>query len=351
VGRRALWNSCISCHGRTALRSGNLAGKAVVVLASGAALAHLLLAARTSDPLPSWNEGAAKQAILKFVADVTAPDSPSFVPANQRIATFDNDGTLWVEQPMYTEMAFSIARARSLASSHPEWRNRQPFKAAIEGDRNGLADAGERGAVELLLATHSGLTSEDFATAVTSWIAHAEHPRFHRLYTRCVYQPMLEVISYLQANEFKTYIVSGGTLEFMRPWVERTYGIPPEQTIGSSIQTEFQSLDARPVLMQLPRLEFVDDKAGKPVAIGKFIGRRPIASFGNSDGDQQMLEWTAAGTGSHLMLVVHHTDQQREYAYDRNSPVGTLDKLLTEAEAKAWIVVNMKLDWKTIFPI
>jgi phosphoserine phosphatase len=302
------------------------------------------------DPLPSWNDGRTKRVILQFVADVTRQGGSNFVPQNQRIATFDNDGTLWVEQPMYTQLAFAIARVEALAPHHPEWKQRQPFKAVLDGDMRALAASGELGLVQLIMVTHAGMTTAEFTKIAEHWINTAQHPRFHRPYTACVYQPMLEVLAYLRANGFKTYIVSGGGVEFMRPWVEKVYGVPPEQTIGSTIKTQFEIKDGGPVLMRLPDIDFVDDKAGKPVAINKFIGRRPIAAFGNSDGDQQMLEWTAAGTGKRLMLLVHHTDATREYAYDRQSPFGALDKALDEATAKSWVVVDMKRDWKTIFP-
>jgi hypothetical protein len=302
------------------------------------------------DPLSSWNDGPAKQAITRFVSDVTRQGGPNFVPVDQRVATFDNDGTLWVEQPIYTQFVFALARVKELAPKHPEWKQQQPFKAVLDGDRNALAASGERGIVELMMATHTGMTTADFEAAVEEWIKTAQHPRFHQPYTKCVYQPMLELLAYLRANGFKTYIVSGGGIDFMRPWTEQVYGVPPEQVVGSSIKTRFEIQNGRPVLLRLPDVDFVDDKAGKPVGIQKFIGRRPIAAFGNSDGDQQMLEWTAAGAGARLMLLVHHTDAAREYAYDRKSSVGALDKALDEANAKGWVVVDMKRDWKTIFP-
>jgi len=308
------------------------------------------LHAMAQDPLPSWNDGPNKRAITQFVADVTRQGNSTFVPQDQRIATFDNDGTVWVEQPMYTQISFASARVKALAPQHPEWKQQQPFEAALDGDMKSLAASGERGLVQLIVATHSGMTTADFETIVKDWIHTAQHPRFHRPYTSCVYQPMLELLAYLRANGFKTYIVSGGGIEFMRPWVEQVYGVPPEQTIGSTIKTQFEMKNGGPVLMRLPDVDFVDDKAGKPVAINKFIGRRPIAAFGNSDGDQQMLEWTAAGTGKRLMLLVHHTDATREYAYDRQSSVGRLDKALDEAKARSWVVVDMKLDWRTVFP-
>jgi len=302
------------------------------------------------DPLPSWNEGSAKKAILDFVARTTTQGSPDFVPVDERIATFDNDGTLWVEQPIYTQFVFALDRVKALAPQHPDWKTKQPFKAVLAGDMQALIASGEQGMLQLIGVTHTGMTTDEFASIVSQWIATAQHPRFHRTYTECVYQPMLEVLSYLRANGFKTYIVSGGGIDFMRPWTEKTYGIPPEQVIGSSGKTRFELRDGQPVLLKLPELDFVDDKQGKPVGINHFIGRRPVAAFGNSDGDQQMLEWTAGGKGARLMLLVHHTDAAREYAYDRQSPIGRLNTALDEANAKGWIVVDMKNDWKTIFP-
>jgi phosphoglycolate phosphatase-like HAD superfamily hydrolase len=302
------------------------------------------------DPLPSWNEGSAKKAITDFVARTTTQGSPDFVPLDERIATFDNDGTLWIEQPIYNQFVFALDRVKEFAPQHPEWKNKQPFKAVLAGDMKALIASGEQGMLQLVGVTHSGMTTDEFATTVRQWIATAQHPRFHRPYTECVYQPMLELLAYLRANSFKTYIVSGGGIDFMRPWTEKTYGIPPEQVIGSSGKTRFELRDGQPVLLKLPELDFVDDKQGKPVGINHFIGRRPVAAFGNSDGDQQMLEWTAAGKGARLMLLVHHTDAEREYAYDRQSSIGRLDSALDEANAKGWIVVDMKNDWKTIFP-
>jgi len=306
--------------------------------------------AAAQDPLPSWNDGHSKQSIVQFVTDVTRQGGSKFVPVDQRIATFDNDGTLWVEQPIYTQFIFAIARVKALAPKHPEWKQQQPFKAVLDGDMKALGASGERGMVQIMMATHTGMTTDQFETNVKDWIRTAQHPRFHRPYTKCVYQPMLELLVYLRANRFKTYIVSGGGIEFMRAWAEQVYGIPPEQVIGSAIKTRFEMQNGAPVLLRLPEVDFVDDKAGKPVGIQKFIGRRPVAAFGNSDGDQQMLEWTAAGPGARLMLLVHHTDAVREYAYDRQSSIGTLNKALDEANAKGWVVVDMKRDWKTIFP-
>jgi phosphoglycolate phosphatase-like HAD superfamily hydrolase len=282
---------------------------------------------------------------------VTREGSPDFVPPPERIATFDNDGTLWVEQPMYIQMAFTLDRVKALTPQHPEWRDQQPFKAVLEGDLKALAANGEKGLVEMLMATHAGMTTEEFEQIVKDWLAKAKHPRFNRPYTACIYQPMVELLAYLRAHGFKTFIVSGGGIEFMRPWTEKAYGIPPEQVIGSSIKTKFEMRDGKPVLMRLPEIDFVDDKAGKPVGIGKFIGRRPILAFGNSDGDLEMLQWTAAGNGARFMGLVHHTDAEREFAYDRASNFGRLDKALDEAKARGWTVVSMKDEWKTIFPV
>jgi phosphoglycolate phosphatase-like HAD superfamily hydrolase len=300
--------------------------------------------------LPSWQEGPAKRAIMDFVTRVTTRGGPDFVPESGRIATFDNDGTLWAEQPMYFQMAFALDRVKALAPQHPEWQQKQPFKAVLEGDLKALAASGEKGLIELIMATHAGMTTEEFEQIVKDWLAGARHPRFNRPYTEYIYQPMVELLNYLRANGFKTYIVSGGGIEFMRPWTEQAYGIPPEQVIGSTIKTTFEMRDGKPVLMRLPEIDFIDDKAGKPVSIHKFIGRRPILAFGNSDGDQQMLQWTAAGSGARFMGLVHHTDAEREYAYDRTSEFGRLDKALDEARARGWTVVSMKDEWKTIFP-
>jgi phosphoglycolate phosphatase-like HAD superfamily hydrolase len=284
------------------------------------------------------------------VARVTTPAGQDFVPEPERIATFDNDGTLWTEQPMYIQMAFTLDRVKALAPQHPEWRDKQPFKAVLEGDLKALAAGGEKELLELVMATHAGMSTEEFEQIVKDWLATAKHPRINRPYTACIYQPMVELLTYLRANGFKTYIVSGGGIEFMRPWTEKAYGIPPEQVIGSSIKTKFEIRDGKPVLMRLSEMDFIDDKAGKPVGIGKFIGRRPILAFGNSDGDLEMLQWTAAGSGARFMGLVHHTDAEREWAYDRTSSFGRLDKALDEARAKGWTIVSMKDDWKVIFP-
>jgi phosphoserine phosphatase len=303
------------------------------------------------DPLPSWNEGATKKAILDFVAAVTTFGGPDYVSPDDRIATFDNDGTLWTEQPMYTQLVFALDRVKALAQLHPDWKDKQPFKAVLEGDLKSLAEAGEHGLVELVMATHAGMTAGEFTKIVTDWLATAKHPRFKKPYTKLVYQPMLELLAYLRANGFKTYIVSGGGIEFMRPWSKDIYGVPPEQVVGSSIKTEFEMRDGRPTLVRLPEINFIDDKAGKPVGINQYIGRRPLAAFGNSDGDLQMLQWTTlAGGGRRFGLIVHHTDAEREYAYDRKATFGKLDKALDAASANQWTVVDMKRDWKVVFP-
>lgn len=306
--------------------------------------------AQPQDPLPSWNEGPSKSAIETFVSAVTRAGSPDFVPVAERIAVFDNDGTLWTELPMYTQMAFVFARVKQLAPSHPEWKTTQPFKGVLDGDMKAVAATGERGLVQLMMTTHAGMSTDDFRKIVTDWMATARHPKFNRPYDHCVYQPMLEVLRYFRSNQFKTYIVSGGGVEFMRPWTAKAYGIPPEQVIGSSGKTSFQIRDGQPILLKLPEVEFVDDGPGKPAGINRFIGRRPIAAFGNSDGDLQMLQWTAAGDKRRLAALVHHTDAEREYAYDRQSAFGKLDKALDEAQAKGWTVIDMKQEWKVIFP-
>lgn len=302
-----------------------------------------------TDPLPSWNDGATKKSITDFVAKVTARGA-DFVPVDQRIATFDNDGTLWAEQPMYFQLAFAIDRVKALAPKHPEWKTQQPFKALLSGDMKTVAGSGEKGLLSIIMATHSGMPVEDFAALVRDWVKTARHPRFNKPYTELVYQPMVELLAYLRANGFKTFIVSGGGIEFMRPWTEGVYGIPPEQVVGSSGVTKFQiGADGKPVLMKEPKVEFVDDGPGKPVGINRFIGRRPIFAFGNSDGDLQMLQYTAGGNGARFMGIVHHTDAAREYAYDRQSHIGKLDKALDEGTKRGWTIVDMKKDWKKVF--
>jgi phosphoglycolate phosphatase-like HAD superfamily hydrolase len=304
-----------------------------------------------SDPLPSWNDGPVKNSIKQFVTHVTTQGDPDFVPEHQRIATFDNDGTLWVEQPMYVQLAFILSRVKTLAPQNPGWKTKQPFKAVLDGDMKALAASGEKGLMQLMAATHADMTSDEFTKIVSDWLATARHPRFKRPYTELVYQPMLEVLAYMRANGFKTFIVSGGGVEFMRPWTEKIYGIPPEQVVGSSIKTRFQMRGDVPTLFRLPEINFIDDKAGKPVGINQYIGRRPIAAFGNSDGDLEMLQWTTlSGDRARFGLIVHHTDAEREYAYDRQSHFGRLDKALDAAAVNKWTVADMKRDWKRIFP-
>jgi hypothetical protein len=322
---------------------------------AGLAAAGLLPAAAPSfaqaDSLPSWNDGPAKQSILDFIARTTTVGSRDWVPVPERIACFDNDGTLWTEQPMYFQMAFALDRVKAMAARHPEWRTQEPFRSVLTDDHAALAALGEKGLLEVVAATHSGMTTDQFRTAVLDWIAAAHHPRFKRPYTDLVYQPMLELMALLRSHQFKTFIVSGGGIEFMRPWTERVYGIPPEQVVGSSGVTKYVlPPNGQPVLMKEPKVEFIDDGPGKPVGINHFIGRRPVLAFGNSDGDQQMLEWTAAGSGARYMGLVHHTDAAREYAYDRNSHFGRLDKAWDEAVRRKWTIVDMKNDWKVIYP-
>jgi len=302
------------------------------------------------DPLPSWNATSTKQAIVEFVGRVTKPGSPDFVAPAERIATFDNDGTLWVEQPMYVQMAFALDRVKAMAPLHPEWAHTEPYQAVLEGDIKALARFDEHDLVQLIMVTHAGMTTGEFSKIVTDWLATARHPRFKRPYTELVYQPMLELLSYLRANGFKTFIVSGGGVEFMRPWTEKVYGVPPEQVIGSSIKTKFQMRDGSPTLFRLPEVNFIDDKAGKPIGINEAIGRRPIAAFGNSDGDLEMLQWTTISAGVRFAAIVHHTDAEREYAYDRQSRIGRLDVALGAAAENGWTVIDMKKDWKVIFP-
>jgi phosphoglycolate phosphatase-like HAD superfamily hydrolase len=321
-----------------------LATALVSVLAFTAAISH------AADPLPSWNNGKARQSIVDFVEKVTKPGSPDFVPAAERIATFDNDGTLWAEQPMYFQILFAFDRVKVLAPQHPEWKDKEPFASLLKGDLKGALAGGEKALMEIVGATHSGLTTEEFEKIVREWIATAKHPATKKPLTGMVYQPMLELLSYLRANGFKTFIVTGGGIEFMRVFAEQVYGIPPEQVIGSSGKLKFEMRDGKPVLVKLPAIDFIDDKDGKPIGIQQHIGRRPIAAFGNSDGDLQMLQWTAAGPGARLCLYVHHTDAAREFAYDRESHIGKLDKGLDEAATKGWTVVSMKDDWKTIYP-
>jgi hypothetical protein len=307
--------------------------------------------ATAADPLPSWNDGATKQAIVKFVERVTKEGGPEFVPPAERIATFDNDGTLWCEQPMYFQGIFAFDRIKAMADKHPEWKDKQPFKAMLSGDKMAIAEQGQKGLLEVVAVTHADMSVEEFHKIVREWMLTARHPRFDRPYDRCIYQPMHELLAYLRANKFQTFIVSGGGIEFMRPWVDKAYGIPPQQVVGSSGVVKYELKDEVPVLMKEPKVEFVDDGPGKPVGINHFIGRRPIMAFGNSDGDYEMLRWTTAGEGPRFGFIVHHTDAEREYKYDYPSHIGQLKRALDEADKRGWVVVDMKDDWKTIFPV
>ena len=315
-----------------------------------AALAAAGTALAQSDPLPSWNEGPAKARIVGFVQAVTDKGAQDYVAPADRIAVFDNDGTLWSEQPAYFQLLFAIDRVKALAPRHPEWKTKQPFKAAIEGDMKALAASGEKGLLELVMATHAGNTPEEFQKVVRDWLATPRHPKFNRPYTELVFQPMLELLDYLRASGFKTYIVSGGGVEFVRAWSQEVYGIPPEQVIGSSIKTRYEVRDGVPVLVRLPEITFVDDKAGKPVGIHQHVGRRPVAAFGNSDGDFAMLEWVTSAPGARLGLLVHHDDAEREFAYDRQSHIGQLVRGLDEGPKRGWTIVSMARDWNRIYP-
>jgi phosphoserine phosphatase len=301
-------------------------------------------------PLPSWNEGPSKQAVIRFIEITTTPGSPDFVPLAQRIAVFDNDGTLWSEQPLYVQLAFTFDRVKELAAQHPEWKTVQPFKAVLENDLKAVLATGHEGLFKLIAATHAGLTTEQFRDVAEQWLKTARHPRTGRLYTEMVYQPMLELLSYLESRGYKNYIVSGGGIEFMRPWTEMVYGIPPERVIGSSIKSKFEIVAGVPQIVGLPQMQFIDDKENKPIAIQERIGRRPVMAFGNSDGDLDMLLWTTAGKGPRFGMLIHHTDDVREVAYDRNSSIGRLNKALDQAPLKRWVVVDMKRDWREVFP-
>jgi phosphoserine phosphatase len=303
---------------------------------------------RAQGELPSWNDGKARRAIVTFVQSVVTPGK-SFVPVAERIAVFDNDGTLWSEQPMYFQLAFALDRVKVLAPKHPEWKTMQPFKGVLEGDMKAVLAGGEQSVMTIIAATHAGITTDEFAAAVSTWLKTARHPKFNRPYNELLYQPMLEVLSYLRANGFKTYIVSGGGVEFLRVFAEQAYGIPPEQVIGSRIKTQYSVRAGKPELLRLPTVDFIDDKEGKPVAINAILGRRPTMAFGNSDGDFQMLEWTMAGSGPRFAALVHHTDAEREFAYDRASHIGQLVRGLDEGPKRGWSIVDMKADWKTIY--
>ena len=301
-------------------------------------------------PLPSWEDGAAKQQIIEFVNSVTAPNSTDYVPPSERIATFDNDGTLWSEKPTYFQLLFILDRVKSMAADHPEWQSRQPFQAVLDNDIESIKAAGAHGMLELAMATHAGITTDEFELMVKDWLATARHPRTGQPYTSMVYQPMLELLDYLRANEFRVFIVSGAGIEFMRPWTESVYGVPPEQVVGSSIETRYEVRDGKAVIVRMPELHFIDDKDGKPVGINRFIGRRPILAVGNSDGDFQMLQWTTHGEGRRLGILIHHTDAEREWAYDRQSTEGRLDKALDAAPENGWLVIDMAKDWRAVYP-
>jgi phosphoglycolate phosphatase-like HAD superfamily hydrolase len=302
-----------------------------------------------ADPLPSWSDATAKTNIVTFVEQTSDPAHDAFVPAEARIAVFDNDGTLWAEQPMYFQLAFAIDRVRAMAPDHPEWASEMPFAAILSGDAAALGALTEHDIVEIVTATHSGMTVDEFQATVADWLATARHPRFDVPFTSLVYQPMLELLDYLRANGFKTFIVSGGGIDFMRVFAEEVYGIPPEQVIGSMGKLAFETRADGPVLVKEPGIDFIDDKEGKPIAIARMIGRRPIAAFGNSDGDLAMLQYTAAGPGAQLMVYIHHDDAEREWAYDRESHIGRLDQGLNEAAERGWTVVSMQNDWRKVF--
>ena len=328
----------------------NLPFSLFVILGLSLVGAASIRADTQADPLPSWNEGSSKQSIVRFVDLVTKKGGKGYVPPAERVAVFDNDGTLWAEKPFSVQLAFTLDRVKALAPEHPEWKKKQPFKAILEGNLKGIFDDGGQTIQQLVLATSTGMTVDEFEQTVLEWIGSARNPVTKRLYTEMVYQPMLELLAYLRSNGFKTYIVSGGGMDFMRPWTEKVYGIPPEQVMGSYFKLKYEMQETGPVLMRLSDMEFIDDKDGKAIGINRFIGRRPLLAFGNSDGDLQMLQWTAGGGDSRFMGLVHHTDAEREWAYDRNVSLGRLDKALTEAEEKGWTVVDMKHDWKVIFP-
>jgi phosphoserine phosphatase len=328
-------------HHRVSNRFSTLLVTAMLLLTSTMAAAQQVL--------PSWKDGSTRQAIVDFVQAVTQEGGPKFVAVEDRIAVFDNDGTLWTEHPVYFQFAFILDRVKALAPQHPEWKENEPFKSVLAGDMEGLAASGEKGIVELAMETHGGMTTEEFNAIVTDWFASARHPKFKRPYSELTFVPMRELLDYLRANGFKTYIVSGGGVEFMRPMTEKMYGIPPEQVIGSRIETKYMLKDDKPILMREPKVDFVDDGPGKPVGINAIIGRRPIFVAGNSDGDYEMLRWATAGDGPRLGVIVHHTDEVREYAYDRKTHFGKLDKAMTEAKERGWILIDMKNDWSKIY--
>lgn len=322
-------------------------------ICAGAALVVALALAPAvvmAEDLPSWNGGEAKNSIVDFVTAVTTEGGPNFVAPADRIATFDNDGTLWSEQPMYVQLAFALDRVKAMAPDHPQWKDTEPFKSVLAGDLKGIAASGEQGVAQIIAATHAGMTSAEFTQVATDWLASAKHPKSGKPYTKMVYQPMLELLDYLRANEFEVFIVSGGGIEFMRPWTAAVYGIAPQNVVGSSIKTKYEIVDGKPVILRLPEINFIDDKEGKPLGIHSHIGKRPIAAFGNSDGDFQMLQWTTAGEGRRLGMLLHHDDADREYAYDRQSAFGKLDRGLDDGPKLGWTIISMKNDWKSIYP-
>ncbi len=327
----------------------SLTGAILVMLVAGCA-SQQYTAESVADPLASWTDGGAKQRIITFVNAVTDSSSPDFVAVSKRIATFDNDGTLWAEKPTYFQLLFIIDRIKSMAADNPEWKTTQPFQGVLENDMAAVKAAGEHGLVEMLLATHAGMTTDEFAEIVNDWLATARHPSTGKAYNQMVYQPMLELLDYLRANDFKVFIVSGGGVEFMRPWTEAVYGIPPDQVVGSSVETKFEIRAGKAVLMRQPKIHFIDDKATKPVAINRFIGQRPVIAVGNSDGDFEMLQWSTTGSGKRLGIMIHHTDSVREWAYDRNSSEGRLVRGLDEASENNWLIVDMAEDWRVIYP-
>lgn len=311
---------------------------------------HAQLNQKNIDPLPSWNEGVSKKSITDFVTKTTQDGNKEFIPVTDRIACFDNDGTLWTEQPMYFQLAFAIDRIKAMAPEHPEWKTTQPFQALLEGDMKTVMAGGEKALLQIVMTTHAGMTTEEFSKTVKDWMATAKHPKTGKHYNEMIYQPMVELLNYLRSNGYKTFIVSGGGVDFMRPWAEQAYGIPPYQVIGSSGKVKYEIINGNPVLTKLPEINFIDDKEGKPVGIHQYIGKRPVFTAGNSDGDYAMLQYTSSSSEPHFGMIVHHTDSVREWAYDRKSHIGNLEKGLDDAPKYNWLIVDMKTDWKIIYP-